>query len=118
MAKKNKGYSLEDYIAGISLDEFEKNQTQLKEKKPVEESTNSGSYNLLNEMTRKYNEIFCSDFQTKKYLYYAMLLKNGYATTMTIEPNTKYAKMFDEIKNEAKSNNVELWTATDLDNWS
>lgn len=73
MAKKNKGYSLEDYIAGISLDEFEKNQTQLKEKKPVEESTNSGSYNLLNEMTRKYNEIFCSDFQTKKYLYYKRL---------------------------------------------
>ncbi len=73
MAKKNKGYSLEDYIAGISLDEFEKNQAQLKEKKPVEESTNSGSYNLLNEMTRKYNEIFCSDFQTKKYLYYKRL---------------------------------------------
>lgn len=73
MAKKNKGYSLEDYIAGISLDEFEKNQTQLKEKKPVEESANSGSYNLLNEMTRKYNEIFCSDFQTKKYLYYKRL---------------------------------------------
>lgn len=73
MAKKNKGYSLEDYIAGISLDEFEKNQTQLKEKKPVEESANSGSYNLLNEMTRKYNEIFCSDFQAKKYLYYKRL---------------------------------------------
>lgn len=52
------------------------------------------------------------------YMLNAILLKNGYATTMTIEPNTKYAKMFDEIKNEAKSNNVELWTATDLDNWS
>ena len=52
------------------------------------------------------------------YMLNAILLKNGYATTMTIEPNTKYAEVFEEIKSEAKSNNVELWTATDLDNWS
>lgn len=52
------------------------------------------------------------------YMLNAILLKNGYATTMTIEPNTKYSSVFEEIKNEAKENGVELWTASDLQNWS
>lgn len=75
MAKKSKGYSLEDYIAGISLDEFEKSQMeiQVRAESSKDDSVASGSYNLLSEMSRKYNEVFNSEFQTKKYLYYKRL---------------------------------------------
>lgn len=47
----------------------------------------------------------------------AMLINEGYATTMHIEPNGEYAKVFDEIKNNAKENKKELWTAKDT-HWS
>lgn len=47
----------------------------------------------------------------------AMLINEGYATTMHIEPNGEYEKVFDEIKNNAKENKKELWTAKDT-HWS
>ena len=37
------------------------------------------------------------------------LLKAGYATTMKIQPNTKYAVRFDKDEQEAQSNQVGLW---------
>lgn len=68
-AKKIKAILLKIILQESLSMNLRKTKRNLKEKKPVKESANSGSYNLLNEMTRKYNEIFCSDFQTKKHLY-------------------------------------------------
>lgn len=73
--KALKEYSLEDYISGISLDEFEENQLKLVEAKNdgyTERDTGCG-FNLLREMTKIYNAVFVSEFQTKKYLYYKRL---------------------------------------------
>lgn len=47
----------------------------------------------------------------------AMLINEGYATTMQIDPNVEYSKVFDEIKDDAKENKKELWTAKDT-HWS
>ncbi|MBR1702590.1 MAG: thermonuclease family protein [Lachnospiraceae bacterium] len=38
-----------------------------------------------------------------------ILLRKGLARTMTIPPNTKYARHFQELEQEAKKNNVGLW---------
>lgn len=37
------------------------------------------------------------------------LLRAGYAATMKIQPNTKYAVRFDKDEQEAQSNQVGLW---------
>ena len=37
------------------------------------------------------------------------LLRAGYATTMRIQPNTKYAVRFDKDEQEARSNKVGIW---------
>ena len=37
------------------------------------------------------------------------LLRAGYATTMTIQPNTKYVIDFEQAEKEAQSNQVGLW---------
>lgn len=39
----------------------------------------------------------------------ANILKAGYAQTMMVVPDTAYAKIFEEIEAEAKSNNIGLW---------
>ncbi len=38
-----------------------------------------------------------------------ILLEQGYAKTMTVEPNTKMAEEFYKIEQNAKNNNVGLW---------
>jgi len=38
-----------------------------------------------------------------------ILLSMGYAETMTIEPDTKYADYFLKLQNEAKDNKVGMW---------
>lgn len=38
-----------------------------------------------------------------------LLLEIGLATTMTVEPNNKYADIFDDIQNTAKENDVGFW---------
>lgn len=54
--------------------------------------------------------------RTLAYLYFEdgeavqeWLLKNGYAQTMTVQPNSKYAERFAEIQHLAAENNVGLW---------
>lgn len=37
------------------------------------------------------------------------LIKNGYARTMSIKPNTKYASLFKELQNEAKIKRKGMW---------
>jgi micrococcal nuclease len=39
----------------------------------------------------------------------AELIKNGYATVMTIPPNVKYADLFVKLQREARRNNSGLW---------
>lgn len=39
----------------------------------------------------------------------AELVKNGYATVMTIPPNVKYADLFLRLQREARKNNRGLW---------
>lgn len=39
----------------------------------------------------------------------AKLVKNGYATVMTIAPNVKYAKVFTELAREAREKKKGLW---------
>lgn len=41
----------------------------------------------------------------------ATLLEEGYATTLPIQPNTRYAKLFKVLENEARTNNRGLWQA-------
>ena len=76
MAKKTtKEYSLEDYICGMSRDEFEENQLKLVEAKNdeyTERDTGCG-FNLLREMNKIYKSVFVAEFQSKKYLYYKRL---------------------------------------------
>lgn len=55
-----------------------------------------------------------NDEYVSVFMLNAVLLKKGYATTMKIEPNVKYADMFERIKNNAKENKAELWTAADF----
>ena len=57
-----------------------------------------------------------NDEYVSVFMLNAVLLKKGYATTMKIEPNVKYADMFERIKNNAKENKAELWTAADFSN--
>lgn len=38
------------------------------------------------------------------------LLKNGLAEIMTIEPNTRYEKIFIELEKEAKENKIGFWS--------
>ena len=76
MAKKaTKEYSLEDYICGMSRDEFEENQLKLVEAKNDEytERDTGCSFNLLREMNKIYKSVFVAEFQSKKYLYYKRL---------------------------------------------
>lgn len=54
--------------------------------------------------------------RTLAYLYFEdgvmvqeWLLSNGYAQTMTIQPNSKYAEKFAEIQHIAAENKVGLW---------
>ena len=37
------------------------------------------------------------------------LVKQGYARTMTIKPNTKYASLFKELQAQAKAKKLGLW---------
>ena len=76
MAKKTtKEYSLEDYICGMSRDEFEENQLKLVEAKNYEytERDTGCGFNLLREMNKIYKSVFVAEFQSKKYLYYKRL---------------------------------------------
>lgn len=57
-----------------------------------------------------------NDEYVSVFMLNAVLLKKGYATTMRIEPNVKYADMFERIKNNAKESKAELWTAADFSN--
>lgn len=57
-----------------------------------------------------------NDEYVSVFMLNAVLLKKGYATTMKIEPNVKYADMFERIKNNAKKSKAELWTAADFSN--
>ena len=41
------------------------------------------------------------------------MLSDGYATTMEIEPNTKYAEDFREVEKYAKDNDIGLWAYDD-----
>lgn len=67
MAKKTtKEYSLEDYICGMSRDEFEENQLKLVEAKNdeyTERDTGCG-FNLLREMNKIYKSVFVAEFFT------------------------------------------------------
>ena len=48
-----------------------------------------------------YDEVFINE----------QLVAQGYATTMTIEPNTKHAAVLNLAKETAKMNNLGLWSA-------
>ena len=42
-------------------------------------------------------------------MFNAILLKEGYANVMTIQPNVKYQKTFVYIEKEARNSNNGLW---------
>lgn len=43
-----------------------------------------------------------------------ILIMNGYATTMTVKPNTKYADMFKEEQKKAKENGIGFWGSSTI----
>ena len=57
----------------------------------------------------KYNRLLCYVYFEDGTMIQEWLLKNGYAKTMTIQPNSKYADRFAEIQHEAAENKVGLW---------
>lgn len=42
-------------------------------------------------------------------MFNAILLREGYGSVMTIQPNVKYQKIFTELEREARKNNKGLW---------
>ena len=61
--------------------------------------------------------------RTLAYLYFSdgtmvqdWLLQNGYAQTMTIQPNSKYAEHFAEIQHRAAENGAGIWGEGELIN--
>lgn len=49
-------------------------------------------------------------YELSNHMFNAMLLATGYANTMEIEPNVKYALSFDLIKQQAENNQVGFWS--------
>ena len=64
--KATKKYSLEDYISGVTLEEFEQAQKKQAETKVFinEDSETALSFNLMREMAKKYNEVFDNNYGT------------------------------------------------------
>ena len=50
------------------------------------------------------------------YMYNAILLKEGYAINKEDPPNTAYADVFEQIRDNAELNNIGLWENDDYDN--
>ena len=50
------------------------------------------------------------------YMYNAILLKEGYAINKEYPPNTAYADVFEQIRDNAELNNIGLWENDDYDN--
>lgn len=50
------------------------------------------------------------------YMYNAILLKEGYAINKEYPPNTAYADVFEQIRDNAELNNIGLWKNDDYDN--
>ena len=48
--------------------------------------------------------------ELSSHMFNAMLLAKGFANTMEIEPNVKYALSFDLIKQQAQNNQVGFWS--------
>lgn len=49
-------------------------------------------------------------YELSNHMFNAMLLATGYANTMEIEPNVKYALSFGLIKQQAENNQVGFWS--------
>lgn len=49
-------------------------------------------------------------YELSNHMFNAMLLATGYANTMEIEPNVKYALSFDLTKQQAENNQVGFWS--------
>ncbi|MFD2200810.1 thermonuclease family protein [Shivajiella indica] len=45
----------------------------------------------------------------------AYLVKNGYASVMTVPPNVKYAELFVSLQREARDNKRGLWKTNSID---
>lgn len=50
----------------------------------------------------------------KDHMLNAMILRDGYANPLTVEPNTKYTYSFSKISRDARSNNKGLWKEEDF----
>ena len=48
--------------------------------------------------------------ELSSHMFNAMLLAKGFANTMEIEPNVKYALSFEIIKQQAQNNQVGFWS--------
>lgn len=57
----------------------------------------------------KYNRLLCYVYFEDGTMVQDWLLENGYAKTMTVQPNSKYADHFAEIQRKAIENKVGLW---------
>lgn len=69
MAKKKKQYSLQDYIAGVSLDDFEIAQ----EAQSENDSSDTTKFHLAAEMDKLWQKKYSANFASKHYLYYKHL---------------------------------------------
>lgn len=70
--KKDRVYSLQDYVAGISYDEFEE-ALQREKVKRLENSREATKFDLASQMEKVWQENYSTSFASKHYLYYQHL---------------------------------------------
>lgn len=83
MAKKKREYTLAEYVAGVSLEEYlasleaeEKRKENQKYDDDISSSKKEG-FDVVKVFLEKYEEIFDSEIESKKYLYYHKLNELG-----------------------------------------
>lgn len=59
----------------------------------------------------KYKRVLAYVYLEDGTMLNALLLKEGYAKTLTVEPNTKYEEYFSRLQEEAKAANEGFWSA-------
>lgn len=67
--KKKRVYSLQDYIAGVSYEEFEKQNSKISSRDP----TDPLQFNLASRLEKVWRENYREEFASKHYLYYQYL---------------------------------------------
>lgn len=97
---------------GIESSEFTKENLEGVNVYLEKDSSDRDKYNrLLRYVWTEIPEDF-NDEEINEKLFNAKLLKEGYAKTLSIKPNTKYKEKFEKIEEDSKQNQKGIWGKT------